>query len=368
MTLLFTPQTFGSLTLPNRIVRSATAERMADEQGRLTEKIVPFYRQLAEGGVGLIITGHMYVHPTGKAHPEMTGIYSDDLLPGLARLADTIHAAGGLAAVQINHGGMKNDAESLPEALAPSSIHEAEFISRPARALTADEIKVLIDAFAQAARRVKQAGFDAVQIHAAHGYLISQFLSPAVNQRTDDWGGSFEKRLNFLRAVVRAVRAQVGPDFPVFTKLGMMDGVDGGLTLEDGAGIVAELSGMGLDAVELSGGIGGPHLTNIAKGIRNEGREAYFIPFARAAKQVADLPVMLVGGMRSRAVMEEVLASGDADFISMCRPLINDPAFPSKLKTGELVRSGCISANNCWAREMGEGIACKCPLEKIAAG
>lgn len=367
MTLLFTPQSFGSITLPNRIVRSATAERMADDLGRPQESFYPFYRKLAEGGAGLIITGHMYVHPTGKAHLEMTGIYSDDLLPGLARLTDTIHTAGGLVAAQINHGGIKNDAESLPEALGPSSLQEAVFISRPARALSGEEIEMLVDAFAQAARRAQQAGFDAVQIHAAHGYLISQFLSPAANRRTDEWGGSFDKRLNFLRAVVAAVRAQVGRDYPVFVKLGMMDGIDGGLTLQDGAGVVAELSRMGLDAVELSGGIGGPRLTNIAKGIRNEGREAYFIRFARAARQMTDLPVMLVGGMRSRPVMEEVLASGDVDFISMCRPLINDPAFPNKLRSGELERSGCISANNCWARETGEGIACKCPLEKIPA-
>jgi 2,4-dienoyl-CoA reductase-like NADH-dependent reductase (Old Yellow Enzyme family) len=366
MTLLFTSQTFGTLTLPNRIVRSATAERMADEDGYLIPKIFPLYRALAEGGTGLIITGHMYVHPDGKAHPEMTGIYSDELLEGLIQLAETVHRGGGLIAAQINHGGMKNDPYSVPIALAPSAVEDEPFSSRPARALMGDEIEMLVDAFAQAAYRAKQAGFDAVQIHAAHGYLISQFLSPAVNQRTDHWGGSFDKRLNFLRAVTAAVRDQVGLDFPVFIKLGMMDGVDGCLTLEDGARVVAELAGMGLDAVELSGGIGGKKLVNVRKGIRNVEREAYFIDFARAAKQAADLPVMLVGGMRSRPVMEEVLASGAADFISMCRPLINDPAFPNKLRAGELEKSGCISANNCWAREAGEGIACKCPIKEPA--
>ncbi len=306
---------------------------MADDDGRLTDKIYPLYRQLAEGGTGLIISGHMYIHPSGKAHPEMTGIYSDEMLPGLTRFADTVHQAGGLVAAQINHGGIKNDPESVPEAAGPSALTTDEpSVSRPARAFTTDEIEMLIDAFAQAARRAKQAGFDAVQIHAAHGYLISQFLSPASNRRTDEWGGSFENRLRFLREVVKAVRAQVGPDYPLFTKLGMMDGIENGLTLEDGGRIVAELAGIGLDAVELSGGIGGDKLTNIAKGIRNEGREAYFIDFARKAKQVTDLPVMLVGGFRSRPVMERVLAAGEADFISMCRPLINDPAFPNKLK------------------------------------
>ena len=366
MTSLFTPQTFGTLTLPNRIVRSATAERMADEDGYLTPKIFPLYKALAEGGTGLIITGHMYVHPGGKAHSEMTGIYSGSLLEGLSQLVETVHNSGGLIAAQINHGGMKNDPNSVPEGLAPSAVEEASFASRPARALTGEEVEMLVDAYAQAALWAKQAGFDAVQIHAAHGYLISQFLSPAVNQRTDQWGGSFEKRLNFLRTVTAAVREQVGPDYPVFIKLGMMDGVENGLTLEDGARVVAELAGMGLDAVELSGGIGGQKLVNVKKGIRNEEREAYFIDFARAAKQVTDLPVMLVGGMRSRPVMEEVLASGDVDFISMCRPLINEPAFPNMLKTGELEKSGCISANNCWAREAGEGIACKCPIKPEA--
>jgi 2,4-dienoyl-CoA reductase-like NADH-dependent reductase (Old Yellow Enzyme family) len=366
MTLLFTPKAFGTLTLPNRIVRSATAECMAGDDGRLTEKIFPFYRELAEGGTGLIVTGHMYVHPTGKAHPEMTGIHTDKMLPGLTRLVDTVHQAGGLIAAQINHAGIKNDAESLPEAVGPSSLSAEEpYVSRDSRAFTTEEIEALIEAFAQAARRAQQAGFDAVQIHAAHGYLNSQFLSPLTNRRTDEWGGSFENRLRFLREVVAAVRAEVGSDYPLFTKLGMMDGVEGGNTLEDGAHIVAELAGMGLDAIELSGGIGGKKINSIAKGIRDEGREAYFIDFARTAKQVTDLPVILVGGFRSRPVMERVLATGDADFISMARPLINDPYFPNKLKSGEVEKSDCISANNCWAREKGEGIGCKCPIDKI---
>jgi 2,4-dienoyl-CoA reductase-like NADH-dependent reductase (Old Yellow Enzyme family) len=363
MTLLFTPYSFGTLTVPNRLVRSATAERMADADGRILPTLYLFYRTLAEGGIGLIITGHMYVHPGGKAHPEMTGIHSDEMLPGLRQFAETIHQVGGLAAAQINHGGIKNDAESVSESVGPSDLEVGDLASRPARAFTEAEIAMLIDAFAQAARRAKQAGFDAVQVHAAHGYLISQFLSPAVNRRTDEWGGSFYNRLRFLREVVRAVRAEVGAEYPVFIKLGMMDGVEGGLTLEDGARIVAALQEIGLDAVELSGGIGGPKLTNSKKGVRKAAEEAYFLEFARRAKAVTGLPVMLVGGFRTRPVMEQVLADGDADFISMCRPLINDPDFPNKLKRGETDKSGCISANNCWPTGFGEGIGCKCPVK-----
>ena len=234
--------------------------------------------------------------------------------------------------------------------------------------MTVAEIEDIIDAFGQAARRVKQAGFDAVQVHSAHGYLSSQFLSPAVNRRTDAWGGSLENRMRFLRRVVQAVRTQVGPDYPVFIKFGMMDGIEGGLSLEEGLQVVASMREMGLDAVELSGGFGSKHFVNVRKGIRREEDEAYFLEFAQKARQVTDLPIMLVGGFRSASVMEGVLANGDADFISLCRPLINDPDFPNKLFHGVQDRSDCLAANNCWARANGEGIACKCPLEKVSAG
>lgn len=365
MDKLFTPYTFGKLTLPNRLVRSATAERMADEDGRIPDRLIDFYRRLAQGGVGLIISGHMFVHPTGKAHPEMTGVYTDTLVPDLNRWVEAVHAEGGLIAAQINHAGLKADPETVPDPVAPSAAADARLAGREARALTVTEIETLVDAFAQAARRVQEAGFDAVQIHAAHGYLINQFLSPAVNRRTDEWGNSLENRMRFLRRVVEAVRAQVGADYPVFTKLGMRDGFADGLPLEDGVQVAAALEGMGLDAFEISGGFNSKTQASSRKGVRRPEEEAYFLPFAKAAREATDLPLMLVGGFRTRPVMARVLADGDADFISMCRPLINDPDFPNKLRIGELVRSGCISANNCWAKEMGEGIACKCPLEKV---
>jgi 2,4-dienoyl-CoA reductase-like NADH-dependent reductase (Old Yellow Enzyme family) len=262
MTQLFTPHSVGSLTLPNRLVRSATAERMADEAGRPLPKMIALYRQLAEGGVGLVVSGHMYVHPTGKAHPEMTGIDTDELIPYLCALTDAVHAGGGLAAVQINHAGLKSDPEAVPEALAPSAVEDERLAKRTPRSLIIEEIETLIDAYAQAARRAKEAGFDAVQIHAAHGYLVSQFLSPAANKRMDEWGGSLENRIRFLRRTAGAVRAQVGADYPVFVKLGMMDGLEDGLTLEEGQQVVANLKGMGLDAVELSGGFSGKSLVN----------------------------------------------------------------------------------------------------------
>jgi 2,4-dienoyl-CoA reductase-like NADH-dependent reductase (Old Yellow Enzyme family) len=362
MSIIFTPQNIGSLQVPNRLVRSATAERLADEEGRSGPRLETLYRQLVRGGVGLIISGHMYVHPGGKAHPEMTGVYSDDLIPGLAKLADVVHQEGGLAAVQINHAGMKANGENVTEPVSPSALAAGPFAKRPTRALTADEIEMLVDAFAQAARRANEAGFDAVQLHGAHGYLVNQFLSPLTNRRTDEWGGSLENRMRFLRRIAAAVQTEVGPDYPVFIKLGMEDGHEGGLTLEDSLQVVASLAEMGIDAVEMSGGIGS---TNSRKGVRKPSEEAYFLRFALAARQVTDLPILLVGGMRSRGVMEKVLQAGQADFISMCRPLINDPDFPNQLRDGVVDRSGCLSANNCWPVEMGTGIGCKCPVEKV---
>jgi 2,4-dienoyl-CoA reductase-like NADH-dependent reductase (Old Yellow Enzyme family) len=365
MSLLFSPSKIGTLELPNRLVRSATAERMAKDDGRPRPQLVEMYRDLADGGVGLIITGHMYVHSTGKCHPEMTGIYSDDLIPDLATLTEVVHSQGGKIAVQINHGGMQCEKECVEDAIAPSATTEP-LSKRPARQMRQDEIFELVDAYAQAACRAKEAGFDGVQLHAAHGYLINQFLSPLVNRRSDAWGGNFENRLRFLKEVAGAVRAQVGSDYPVFIKFGMIDGPGGGLDLESGALVIAGLADLGLDGIEISGGIGGGTLTNVRKGIRQPEDEAYFLPLAQKARQVTGLPIALVGGLRSRAVMDRILSAGDADFISLCRPLISEPDLPNSLRSGLKEKSRCIASNNCWAETKGVGIACKCPLDEVA--
>jgi len=368
MSLLFTPGSIGTLELPNRLVRSATAERLADADGRPQPPLKALYRELARGGVGLIITGHMYVHPSGRAHSEMTGIYADELIPDLAELVDVVHRENGRIAVQINHGGMQCSRDVVAETIAPSAI-DAPFLKRSPREMTPDEIVSMVQAYAQAARRARVAGFDGVQIHGAHGYLISQFLSPFTNRRADEWGGGLEGRMRFLRAVCQAVREQVGPDYPVFVKLGMMDGVEGGLTAAEGAQVVAALAGMGLDAVEISGGIGGGRDINVRMAVRTEEDEAYFRPLAQRARPVTALPILLVGGFRSRRVMDEVLDAGDADLISLSRPLICEPDLPNRLREGLQDRSSCISANRCWPEKPeDQGIACKCPIEKEGQG
>ena len=358
--LLFTPTKIGSLTLPNRLIRSATAEYLAVD-GIPQAGLAPLYRQLAQGGAGLIISGHMYIHPSGKANPYMTGIDRDELIPHLAALVEAVHQEGGLIAAQINHGG--GAAGESSEVWVPSLI-TSPYLARPAKEITEKEISWLVDAFAQAARRAKTAGFDAVQIHAAHGYLNNQFLSPFTNRRTDEWGGSPEKRMHFLRAVCQAVRAQVGKDYPLFIKLASMEGVDG-LTPELSLDVIAELEGMGLNALEISGGIGGDNrFFSIRKGIVKGKTEAYFRPIAHQARQRTTLPIVLVGGIRSRAQMEDILASRDADFISLSRPFIHEPDLPNRLASGVQDASTCLGANNCWPVNTGDAIACKCPPVK----
>jgi 2,4-dienoyl-CoA reductase-like NADH-dependent reductase (Old Yellow Enzyme family) len=362
--ILFSPKNIGTLELPNRFIRSATAESMADPEGRPLEPLAKLYEGLVKGGVGLIITGHMYIHPSGKVHAEMTGIYRDDLIPDLTKLAEAVHNSGGKAVVQINHGGMYCRRKAVSETIAPSFVR-GDFVSRPAREMTEDEILQVIQAFRDAARRVKSAGFDGVQIHAAHGYLISQFLSPLINRREDDWGGDPLKRMRFLREVARAVREEVGSDYPMLIKLGMMDGIDGGLSLEESSLVAASLADMGFDGLEISGGIGGKKVVNAKKGIRKESEEAYFLPFAKAARPVTQLPISLVGGLRSKSVMEWLLSEGHVDFVSLCRPLITEPDLPNLMKQGIKDKSRCLSASNCWPTTDGEGIACKCPHEKV---
>jgi len=204
---LFSPTQIGQLELKNRLVRSATAERLATEPiGRATPALAALYTELARGGVGLIITGHAYVTPQGKAHPEMLSAHCVQMIDGLRTLADAVHAEGGRVAIQINHGGRQCAEESVPQTVGPSPVPTPD--GRTPREMTSDEIVAAVDAFALAARCAKLAGMDAVQIHAAHGYLISQFLSPHTNRRTDAWGGDFEGRIRFLAAVCEAIRGR----------------------------------------------------------------------------------------------------------------------------------------------------------------
>ncbi len=354
MTGLFEAGKIGTLAVPNRLVRSATGESLADGDGRPLPELDGLYRALAEGGVGLIITGHAYVAPDGRCHTKMSGIYADELIADWRRVTQAVHDAGGKIAIQINHGGRQCAEEAVGGTLlAPSAVPVSRGKPRP-KELGERDIRRLIQAYALAAGRAQEAGFDAVQLHSAHGYLIHSFNSPASNWRRDAWGGSPARRLRFLEEVASAVRDQVGGDYTLLVKLGVVDFVRDGLTEADGVEIVRHLRDMGLDAVEISGGIGDG---NVRQGIRRVEDEAYFEPIARKARYATDLPIILVGGMRSRSVMERILHEGTADFISMCRPLIREPDLPNRLRDGQ-EKATCVSCNQCAPREGELGISC----------
>jgi 2,4-dienoyl-CoA reductase-like NADH-dependent reductase (Old Yellow Enzyme family) len=358
--MLFDEGRIGTLTLQNRLIRSATAEALADEAGTPRPSLARMYADLACGGVGLIISGHMGVHRAGKAHAGMTMIDTDRVIPSLTELARAVHVHGSLLAAQINHAGRQARHGIVDDPVGPSDLPPAKTRSG-ARAMTLDEIEQAIEAFAAAAERAFRAGFDAVQIHAAHGYLISQFLSPLANTRTDTWGGSWENRTRLLRRIAAAVRERVGAGFPVLVKLGLRDESEVGLSLKEGVAIVQSLSAWGIDAVEISGGVAETGTYSVHGRIDPGENEAYFRPWARAARAVAAVPIALVGGIRSREVMEDLLQSGDAQFISLCRPLLCEPDLPLRLRRGLQTASSCVSGNRCWPAAGEEGISCKCP-------
>jgi len=343
------------LTLANRLVRSATAEQMADEAGRPEPPLVDMYKALAQGGVGLIITGHAFVHRSGRCHPKMTGVHDDDLIPSLEALAKAVHGQKGKVVMQINHGGRQCAEETIfEEPLAPSPVPRIKGGPRP-RELSEAQIRELIGAYGRAAGRAKAAGFDGVQLHGAHGYLINQFNSPATNWRRDGWGGSVARRLRFLEEVAAAARDKVGGDYPLLIKLGIQDFRQDGLTLDDGVEILRHLADWGIDAVEISGGLGGQ---STRKDILCPDEEAYFLPQTRKAREATDLPLILVGGLRSKSVMERILEEGTADFISLSRPLIREPDLPRRFQEGQ-DKACCVSCNRCWPPPGEYGIKCR---------
>jgi 2,4-dienoyl-CoA reductase-like NADH-dependent reductase (Old Yellow Enzyme family) len=355
--MLYTPAHLGRLRVPNRFVRSATGEGMADAAGRPQSRLRELWVELARGGVGLIITGHAFVHPSGRVGPAMSGIHDNELIPDWQAVADAVHKAGGLIAMQINHGGRQSGVAEVGQRLAPSE-WEYDDGSPPARAMTSAEVAQMVQSFGQAARRASEAGFDAVQIHAAHGYLTSQFLSPRYNRRTDEWGGSPQNRRSFLRSVCLEARAQVGDNYPLFVKLGMYDEPqEGGLTVEESLGTVAQLASYGLDAVEFSGATGAP---NVPNGVLPGKGEGFFRFLAEKSRPLTELPIISVGGYRTRSLMEEVLEAGDADFVSLCRPFVLEPDLPLRMEAGQET-ARCVSCGRCGSQHPGQGVGCHHP-------
>ena len=352
MSKLFDPIQINSLKIRNRFVRSATHDRMAEPDGRISESELKLYEDLAAGGAGLIITAHSYVsHPLGRASIPQNAIFDDKFIDGYKRLADVVHRHGAKVVVQLAHAGR----QTLPDLIegqmpvAPSDLFD-EKGQQVARALTYDEIQHLLEDYEAAALRAKRAGVDGVQLHMAHGYLLAQFLSPFTNKREDEYGGSTERRAALLAEASYRVKAAVGRQFPVFAKLNTTDGISAPvqLTLSDvvyTAGIIAE---HGIDAIETSGGTIRETRNVMSKpGITTPEQEACFADAAAAIKAAVKIPVILVGCLRSVPTMESILDKGIADMVSLSRPFVREPDLVNKLASGQLMAT-CISCNACF--------------------
>ena len=341
-------------TVRNRLCKAAMTEGIADAENRATDRHVTLYRRWAAGGAGLLITGNVQVD---RRYLERAGnIVIDGEQDGVRLKAlEAMAAAAGendtRCWVQLSHAGRQTPKLIASEPVGPSEIGLAlpgGRFGKP-RALTNDEIRDVIRRFATAAGIVKQTGFSGVQVHSAHGYLLSEFLSPRVNRRDDQWGGSLENRARLLLETVRAVRTAVGPDFAVGVKLNSADFQQGGFSFDDCLGVVALLNGEGVDLLEISGGnYEQPRLMGIdgmepifTEPVREStrAREAYFFDYALAVRDVATMPLMVTGGFRTIDGMNEALAGGEIEMIGLGRPLCVDPDLPEKLLSGKISRA-----------------------------
>jgi 2,4-dienoyl-CoA reductase-like NADH-dependent reductase (Old Yellow Enzyme family) len=340
--ILFDPLVVNQMVLDNRFVRSATMDSMADH-GLVSEAEVDMYRELGKGGIGLIISHGLAPTREGLASPGQLGAYSDDAIPSLRKLTAAVHHYGGKIAAQILHGGWMCRPEvtgSLP--VGPSAVVHPRS-GQPVRELSGDEIVELVEDYVQAARRVVEAGFDGVQLHGAHSWLLSAFMSPVTNQREDQWGGSAEKRTEFVRRICRGIRKMAGPGYPLMIKLGIKDYHPRGKPASEGIATARLLEADGVDALEVSEGLEEDFFHHI----RPDAVAPYYVNECRQTRAAVSVPVMLVGGVRTVEDMMAIVGGGVADAVSMCRPFIMDPHLVNRLRAGLPSNSGCTSCNAC---------------------
>ena len=323
---LLDPIAIRHLELKNRIVLPPMATSKSTDDGAVTESLVDHYLRRAQAGVGLIIVEHAYVLPAGKASRKQLGIHQDALLPGLKELAQAVHQAGSKVGIQINHAGSRTSAELIgAQPLAPSDVLVPGDEEVP-RSASADELEEISSAFASAARRAVQAGFDFVEVHGAHGFLLSEFLSPYTNRRSDAYGGSFENRCRFPLEVVSKVRQAIGQDFILFYRLGADDLIPGGLTIADSARFASLLAAAGVDCIDVSGGLCGSrpeHLQSI---------QGYFVPLAEAIKREVDIPVIVAGGITEPEFADKLIRARKVDLVAIGRAQLKDPDWAARAR------------------------------------
>lgn len=379
MSILFEPTTLGNVQIKNRFVHSATYECMSAENGEVTDQLIGRYRTLAKGDIGLIITGHMYVHPLGRGAKYQTGIHNDDMIPGLRRLTEAVHQEKGKIAFQLSHAGRQTKKALIGQTpLGPSSTgRDPVYLVKP-KQMTEAQINEAIQAFSRAAIRAVEAGADGVQLHAAHTYLINQFLSPFFNHRKDAWGGSDENQFRFLRKVIEETKNSLPEGFPVLVKLNTHDHTpQDGVTPPLATTYAKWLAELEVDGIEVSCGSSVYSWAKMSRGdipvdeiVRSlkwwmkplgkiylkrwigkyDLEEGYNLEAAKMIKSVVGkVPVFLVGGMRHTSYMEEMVQSKYADFISMSRPFVREPNIVRKIKEGKTDVVSCLSCNRCFA-------------------
>lgn len=318
MAYLLEPLQVGTLTLSNRLVMPPMATAKSTPDGKVSQEVLDYYREKSEGGYfSLIIIEHSYVSQEGKAGEGQLSIVDDSTIDGLKRLADTIHQNGSKAVMQISHAGSAADEAVIGTTpVGPSAVANPRLGGLP-REMTVDEIKGLVKAFRNAAVRVKEAGFDGVEIHSAHGYFLNQFFSPLTNKRMDEYGGDVHNRIRLHLEIIEAVREAVGEDYPILLRLGASDFIEGGTTIEDSQVAARAFEQAGVNMLDISGGFSG----YVVEGLKGQG---YFAPLTEVIKEKVNIPVLLTGGITEAQAAEELLAQGKADLIGVGRAVFMD--------------------------------------------
>lgn len=352
---LFDKSNLSSLQMKNRFFRGALWEALADERGHMTPELSSIYEELARGGASTLITGYAFVTPNEQPNPNMLGIYDDTFIPEYKVFTQKIHDLGANIIMQICYGGSMTTFNVGQRVIWGPSAHINESTGTAAQEITTKEIAYLVESFGEAARRVKESGFDGVEIHAGHGYLFSQFLSPLFNKRTDEYGGGIHNRARIIYEAYRAMRHAVGPGFPILIKLNSADFQEGGLTEDDSFEVAKRLAEMGMDAIEVTGGNEslrevihnnmGAARRKVDKAIENQ---SYFRNHAARLAEALPIPVILIGGNRQFERMTEILNSTQIAYFTMSRPLTAEPDLINTWASGNLKKPKCISCNKCY--------------------
>ena len=359
---LFSQGKIGTVQIKNRIVRSATYERMAAKYGRMTEKLIEMYTNLAKGGTGLIITGAIAVDPRATGGPDQPYLYDDSYIDGQKKLVKAVHNYSEVKiAAQFVHTGRQGYHPKYPP-FAPSPIKDK---SNPKlvvpQELTTKEIEQIVEKFVDASRRAYECEYDMVQMHGSHGYLLSNFISPYTNIRNDEYGGNIQKRTKILVDIFNRTREEVGKNFPITIKLQSQDDIPGGLTEEEGLEVAEICVDTGYDAIEPSGGIGESITASKnplpSRFIKSPEEENYFLPTAKKFMPVMkNCKMILQGGIRNPVSADKIIKDGYANYISLSRPLIREPDLPNRWKNGEATK--CISCNGCFGTMLTGSVYC----------